>query len=129
MMQLIAWITSFAFMLVIAIVFGWVALGSRERREYAPIVEKWYRTRKFYGIGLTALMLVVTIYTLRELPYNEPVYGEDQESTVVDVEAIQFGWDIDQHEFEVGEQVEFRVTSADVNHGFGLYDEEMNLLA
>ena len=29
----------------------------------------------------------------------------------------------------VGEPVEFRVTSADVNHGFGIYDESLRLLA
>lgn len=128
MMQIIAWVTSFVFMLLIAAVFGWVALKSRVRRDYEPIVKKWYKTRKFYGTGLVILMLVVTIYTLRELPYNEPAYGATQEASVVNVEAMQFGWDIDEHDFDVGEPVEFRVTSADVNHGFGIYDEDMNLI-
>src|SRR5699024_5793102 len=128
MMQIIAFITSFIFMLMIAGVFGWVALKSRERRAYDPIVKRWYKTRKFYGTGLVIFMLVLSIYTLRELPYNEPAYGASQEATVVNVEALQFGWNIDQHEFEAGERIEFRVTSADVNHAFGIYDEDMNLI-
>jgi len=128
MMQIIAWMTSFILMLSIAVVFIWVAVKSRVRKEYDPIVKKWYKTRKVYGTGLIILMLVVTIYTLRELPYNEPVYGATEEAKVVDVEAIQFGWDIDERELEAGEPVEFRVTGADVNHGFGIYDEDMNLI-
>lgn len=128
MMQIIVWITSFAIMLLIAAVFGWVAIKSKERHEYEPIVKKWYKTRKFYGISLVLIIVIVSIYTLRDLPYNEPIDAATKDATVVDVEAIQFGWNIDQREFKVGEAIEFHVTSADVNHGFGIYDEDMNLL-
>ncbi|RYG74406.1 cytochrome C oxidase subunit II [Lentibacillus lipolyticus] len=129
MVQTIAWITSLFFMILVVAVFAVVAWKSRERKDYAPIKKKWYKARTFYGAALIALMLVLTIYTLRELPYNQPVYGAGNEPTVVDVQAVQFGWNISENEFKVGEPVEFHVTSKDVNHGFGIYDEEMNMIA
>lgn len=129
MIQTVAWITSLFFMLMVATVFGVVALKSKERKDYEPIKKKWYKARTFYGISLVVLMLVLTIYTLRELPYNQPVYGQGKDPTIVDVEALQFGWNISQTSFKVGEPIEFDVTSADVNHGFGIYDEDMNLIA
>src|SRR5690625_960079 len=129
MIQTVAWITSLIFMVLIAVVFGWVALNSTKKEDYQPIVKKWYKARKVYGIALVVLMVIVTIYTLRELPHNEPVYSAGVEPVIVDAEALQFGWNISQTEFEVGDSVEFRVTTADVTHVFGIYDPDMELLA
>lgn len=129
MVQMVAWITSLTFMLLIAAMFLFVALKSKEKKAYAPIVKKWYKARKFYATILIVGMIGVTFYTLRLLPFNQPVYGEGLEPTVVDVEAFQFGWEMSETEFEVGEPIEFDVTSRDVNHGFGIYDEDMELLA
>ncbi|MEN1967303.1 cytochrome C oxidase subunit II [Lentibacillus sp. N15] len=127
--QTVAWVTSLLFMLIIVIVFGYVAIKSRERQAYEPIKKKWYKARKFYGMTLVVFMLVITIYTLRELPYDIPVYGAEKEAIVVDVEAMQFAFQMSETEFTVGEPVEFHVTSRDVNHGFGIYDEDMTLIA
>ncbi|MFD1038865.1 cytochrome C oxidase subunit II [Virgibacillus byunsanensis] len=129
MVQTAAWIVSLFFMLIVVAVFGFVAWKSTERREYAPIKKKWYKARTFYGVTLVVFFLIITIYTLRELPYDQPIYGESNDPTIVDVEALQFGWNISKTEFKVGEPIEFHVTSADVNHGFGLYDEDMNMVA
>src|SRR5699024_7785519 len=109
-------------MLMVAIVFGRVALKSTEKADYKPIVKKWYKVRKVYGTGLVIFMIIVMIYTLRELPFNQPVYSESSQPTIIDVEAIQFGWNISQTEFVVGESIEFNVTTDDVTHGFGIYD-------
>ncbi|SFD96610.1 cytochrome c oxidase subunit 2 [Lentibacillus persicus] len=128
MMQTVAWVVSLVFMLIVTAVFGIVAIKSTEERDYTPIKKKWYKARTFYGVILVVSMLVVTIYTLRDLPYNQPVYSAEAQPTIVDVEALQFGWELSETEFKVGEPVEFHVTSKDVNHGFGLYDEEMNIL-
>src|SRR5690625_2843202 len=130
MIQLVAWITSLVFMIFIAVVFGWVALSSKKTEDYEPIIKKWYKARKTYGLIVVLIMLIATIYTLRLLPYNQPVYGEvSDEPIVVDVEAIQFGWNISQTEFSIGDSVQFDVTTPDVTHGFGLYDENMELIA
>lgn len=127
-MQTIVWIITFILMLLITLVFVWVVVKSKEKQEYTKIVTKWYKTRKVYGIILVVVIILVSIYTLRDLPYNTPAYGKGEDPVIVNAEALQFGWNIDVMEFEVGENVEFHVTSADVNHGFGLYDPEMNLL-
>lgn len=129
MVQMVAWITSLIFMLGILGIFLFVAMNSKEKRDYEPIVKKWYKARKFYGIALVVFMIAVSFYTIRLLPFNKPVYSEGVEPTVVKVEAFQFGWDMDQDEFEVGESVEFDVTSKDVNHGFGIYNEDKELIA
>ncbi len=129
MVQTVAWIVSLIFMLLITAVFGFVAFKSKEKRDYEPIKKKWYKARTFYGATLVVVMLIITIYTLRELPYNQPVYGAGNDPTIVDVEAIQFGWKMSETEFKVGEPIEFHVTSTDVTHGFGIYDSELNLIA
>ncbi|SHF88845.1 cupredoxin domain-containing protein [Ornithinibacillus halophilus] len=129
MIQTVAWVVSLIFMTAIAGIFLFVAIKSKEKREYEPIKKKWYKARTFYGTTLVIAFLVITIYTLRELPYNQPLYGDEQEPTIVDVEAFQFGWHISEKEFKVGEPIEFDVTSADVTHGFGIYDEDRNLIA
>lgn len=129
MIQSVAWFTSIIFIALIAVVFIWVFLNSKKKEDFDHVVTKWYKTRKVYGITVVLLMLVVTIYTLRDLPYNAPVYEAGAKVYEVDVEAIQFGWNISQTEFAVGDSVEFKVTTPDVTHGFGIYDENMELLA
>ncbi|MFC4557507.1 cytochrome C oxidase subunit II [Virgibacillus kekensis] len=129
MVQTVASIVTLFFMLVVVFVFGYVFLKSKERREYEPIKKKWYKVRTFYGASLIIVMLILTVYTLRELPYDQPVYGAEKEPVIVNVEAIQFGWKLSQSEFKTGEPIEFHVTSKDVNHGFGIYDKDMKLIA
>jgi cytochrome c oxidase subunit II len=129
MVQTVASIATIFFMSIIFIVFFYVTLKSKERRDYEPIKEKWFKARKFYATTLITLLTLTALYTFRELPYDQPVYGDDEEPIIVDVEALQFGWDMSQTEFKVGEPIEFHVTSRDVTHGFGIYDEDMTLLA
>ncbi|GGK08055.1 hypothetical protein GCM10007063_33190 [Lentibacillus kapialis] len=128
MIQTVAWVVSLIFMVIVTFVFGFVVLKSTEIKDYELIKKKWYRARTFYAVILIVFMLTLTIYTLRELPYNQPVYSAGAEPTVVHVEAMQFGWKISQTELKAGDPIEFKVTSKDVNHGFGIYDEEMNML-
>jgi cytochrome c oxidase subunit II len=129
MVQTAAWVTSLVFMSLVIVVYAVVAWKSREKSDYEPIKKKWNKARKVYATTLVTLLLVVCIYTLRELPYDLPIYGEGQDPTVVDVEAVQFGWLMSETEFKVGEPIEFDVTSKDVNHGFGIYDEDMTIIA
>src|SRR5690625_7771010 len=46
MMQTIAWITTLIFILLIAIVFGWVVIRSKEKREYTAIMTKRSEERR-----------------------------------------------------------------------------------
>ena len=67
--------------------------------------------------GLLALLLATIFFT----PYGESAPPGSQ---VVDVRAQQFSFSIDPGTIRAGEPVEFRLTSSDVNHGFGVYTED-----
>ena len=129
MIQTVVWFATLFFILLIAGVFLWVAIKSKEESSYEPVVKKWYKARSIYGVLLVILMLVVTIYTLRELPFNKPSYVESSEIITVDAEAFQFGFELSQNEFSVGDTVEFNVTTRDVTHGFGIYNPDMEIIA
>lgn len=126
--QVVVWYSSLIFILAIAGVFIWVALSSKKKKAYPPIIKKWYKARTIYGVLLVILMLVVTIYTLRDLPFNKPASVESADIISVDAEAFQFGFELSQSEFKVGDTIEFNVTTRDVTHGFGLYSPDMDLI-
>jgi len=126
--QVVVWYSTLFLILLLAGVFLWVAIQSKQKSDYAPVIKKWYKARSVYGILLVILMLVVSIYTLRELPFNKPAYVKGEEITTVNAEAFQFGFELDKKEFSVGETVEFNVTTRDVTHGFGLYDPDMVII-
>jgi cytochrome c oxidase subunit II len=126
-LHLIVWYLSILFMLLFALAFVFVFMRSKGKADYEPIQKKGYRIRTFYFIALAVILVAAMGLTLRNLPYDKPVQA-GAEPTVVHVEAVQFGWVMDKTIFEVGETVEFLVTSKDVNHGFGLYDENMKVL-
>lgn len=128
MIQVVVWYSSLIFILAIAGVFIWVALSSKKKKAYPPIIKKWYKARTIYGVLLVILMLVVTIYTLRDLPFNKPASVESADIISVDAEAFQFGFELSQSEFKVGDTIEFNVTTRDVTHGFGLYSPDMDLI-
>lgn len=48
---------------------------------------------------------------------------------MVNVTSAQWHWELDRKKVALGKPVEFRVTSTDVNHGFGLYDQAGRLVA
>ncbi|MFT4412540.1 cytochrome C oxidase subunit II [Fredinandcohnia humi] len=129
MYQAAAWYISLVLMIFVVVVFLFVALKSERKKEYEGIQKKWYRFRNVYFVILLLTMGTITYITLSDLPFERPVYGEDVNPVIVDVTAVQFGWNMSQKEFKVGEPIEFHITSDDVNHGFGIYDKNMNLLA
>jgi cytochrome c oxidase subunit II len=67
--------------------------------------------------ALTALLFATIFFT----PYGESAPPGSQ---VVNVQARQFAFVIDPGRIRAGEPVEFRLTTPDVNHGFGVYTED-----
>ena len=76
-----------------------------------------------FVIGLLAILLVSTIFLI---PYNDEA-SAGEGAMVVNVRAAQFGWQIQPPRMPAGVPIEFHLTSRDVNHGFGIYDEDDNL--
>ena len=66
--------------------------------------------------------------TLRHypIPAQEGSLGAEQ---VVEVTGHMWRWEIAPATIRVGSSVEFRVTSADVNHGFGVYAPDGHMVA
>jgi len=127
-MQETAWVVSTISIVVLAAVFVWVISRSREHSDYAPIQRSGYLWRKRLFLGLVVAGVPLMGATLMNLPYAaSAVVG----SGALHVEAMgyQWYWEISASEARVGQPVVFHVKSADVNHGFGIYDASMRLVA
>lgn len=128
MEQATVWIVTVVLVVAMALVFVFVAMRSGNRAEYSAVQPGAYRLRGVFFWLLIVVGVPLTIYTLRDLPYGAAarVSGEAQ---VVDVTGFQWYWEVSADEVTVGQPVEFRVTSADVNHGLGIYDPSLKLVA
>ena len=123
--QSVSALLSFFAILALAAVFLRVRRLAHEGRDYAPVQGSAYRIR---AIGFWVLLLVglpVSIWLFRENPYSAQIAAPQ----VINATGYQWYWELDRSEIVVGEPVEFRVTSADVNHGFGVYDADGVLVA
>lgn len=129
MYQQIAWYTTVVLVFLLSLAFAFVYGESKRLKEYGPIQKTGYIIRKYYFIGLVASMVFVSALTLSKLPYHQPHAFATGHAKIVDVKGIQYGWELSNDQFFVGEPVQFNVTSKDVTHGFGLYDENMQLMA
>lgn len=128
MYQQIAWYATVVLVFLLSLALAFVYGESKRTKEYGPIQEKGYKIRKYYFIGLVAIMVFASAISLSILPYHKPHAFASGHSTVVDVRGVQFAWEMSDDQFVVGEPVQFQVTSKDVAHGFGLYDENMQLI-
>lgn len=66
-----------------------------------------------------AFLAVTLALTLFWVPYGKTDGGRGAQ--VVTVRAQQFGWSVQPAVVQAGRPVEFRLTSRDVQHGFGVY--------
>lgn len=128
MYQQLALQISLALIALLLAVFVAVAINSRRKEEYALIQKRGYRIRTGLFWALLLLMMPVMVYSMGELPYDAPSDSRG-EVQVVDAVGHQWYWTLSRDQVRRGQPVEFRVTSADVNHGFGIYDQNMQLLA
>ncbi|WP_415893062.1 hypothetical protein ACMXYN_00785 [Neptuniibacter sp. PT8_73] len=121
------WILTLLCLAVLAPVFGYVISRSTEECDYAEVQRNWYSIRAKWFLFLVVFGVGVTATTL--LPYPlPPQFSATDGASPVNVIGQQWYWTIDDTEYDVGETIEFRVTSADSTHGFGIYDESGTLL-
>lgn len=111
-------------------VWLWVVVGARREGAYAPIYEKVGRLRRqwllVFGIVGTGAF-VASLWFLPYAPVRALVLGEP--AVRVEVTGGQWYWEMSAAEVPAGVPIEFRVTAADVNHGFALYDPGGTLVA
>ncbi|MCB1663522.1 MAG: hypothetical protein R3E74_01810 [Pseudomonadales bacterium] len=108
--------------------FVFVVVYSADKTDYQRVQPKAYRLRRFlFGIVLIG-GIVATASTISPLPYASTQKGQVDEVQIA-VEGKQWYWVLSQNHAPVNTQVTFNVSSGDVNHGFGIYDSNLRLLA
>lgn len=75
--------------------------------------------------GLAGFSAVVCYFTLVSWPHAAPAEGEH---VTVTVTGEQWAWEMSRDTVLPNKPVVFAVTSKDVNHGFGVYDENGTIL-
>lgn len=118
-------ILSLLVILALALVFLRVRRLAHDGREYAPVQGNAYRIRAIVFWIMVLVGLPLTIWLLRVHPYTVAADAPQ----VVHATGYQWYWEFDRTDVEAGKPVVFEVTSADVNHGFGLYDPAGVLVA
>lgn len=119
--------------LIAALVSAYALVGVRSLKreeDYTPLQKRAYRIRALLFWALLVVVTPVMLYTLVDLPYAA-THGQAREDAAQVVEAVgyQWYWTLSTDQIPLGKPVEFRVTSADVNHGFGIYDQNMQIVA
>lgn len=130
-MQETAWQASLVLMALVAFGFVYVAINSGKREaDYAPLQQRAYRLRSKLFWILALVFGPTMIYTLASLPYDT-VHAREATGTaqVIHATGHLWYWELSDDEVEANRPVEFRVTSGDVNHGFGIYDTDMKIVA
>ena len=124
MPQQAAWLVTVALVAALAAIFLRVISTASLTADYESIAKRAtrWRPRLFWAMAL--LTAVVLAFTLRRLPYP---HGDGAAQTV-EVTGRQWAWQLSRDSVAAGQPVEFRVTSGDVNHGFGIYDVKGRLL-
>ena len=126
-MQTYVLLTSLVGMALVAAAFGFVVAHSGPRDDdYSAIASLGYLIRRWWLLFLLAAGVLVSAWSLIPFPLQAGVVGAPR---AVDVVGRQWSWDLGSHTAQVGESVRFRVTSADVNHGFALYGPDDQIVA
>ncbi len=121
------WLTTLLGIAVVTLGFLYVISQSGREEDPKTVQARSYALRRWVFGFLIVLGVVVTLASLR--PFPIPLQrGAPQAPQVVHVIGRQWAWQMDTTIVRAGIPVSFEVTSADVNHGFGIYDSNDRLL-
>ena len=130
MIQETVWLITLALMACITGVFIYVAINSSKPvDDYEAVQQRAYSLRTKFFWGLVVAGVIIYFATTQILPYAATRGTLPATAVEIDVVGKQWFWELSQQEARVGETVIFNVSSADVNHGLGIYDSELRLLA
>jgi cytochrome c oxidase subunit 2 len=124
MLQNLAWSVSLLLIGVIIAVFIWAIRHSQADKENAHTAPARWRSRSFWTLSILFVPLIG--YSLTDLPYAAHSTA-GAEPIVVQATGYQWRWELSRTTLPVGQPIEFHVTAADVNHGFSLYDANLQL--
>ena len=116
------------------VIAAFVSFQSTEPEDPKSVTQKVYRVRSLYFFLLLFVLVLAYGFTLPKAPY----FRDSSPDVVVDVVGKMWFWELKPVKGAVlengdlvlpaGRKVEFRVTSADVNHGFGIYSPDGHIL-
>lgn len=119
------------FLLLMLSVVSVLVIVARHARgpalPYAEVTKPGYALRRLWFRVVLTTASVAVVASLFFLPY--PSGTQLAHAQEVRVVAHQYFWQLSTTTFHVGQSVNFAVTSADVNHGFGLYNPHGVLMA
>jgi cytochrome c oxidase subunit 2 len=121
--QNLIWMIALVGMGLVALVFLWVIsqAGKPADADVAQRAQRNSNTLRRWLFGALAIIFVgVSWGSLHHFPIP-PQHGALDAKQVVDVVGRQWSWQMSNTTLVAGSPVEFRVTSADVNHGFAIY--------
>ena len=110
--------------LVILIIGVAVAASTRGRRGDVDTKRLAHHERTWFGI-VVVLLVTLLFATIFFTPYGRSSESAPQE---VNVKAEQFAFVLDKSVIRVGEPVKFHLTSADVSHGFAVFNDQNGFL-
>ncbi len=115
---------------IVAVTLGFLFVIRRVARQAdaAEVEARAHAMRRRLFAALIILGIGVTGATLVPFPIPSQ-QAPPGVRRVVNAVGHQWAWQVDTGPITAGEPVEFRVTSADVNHGFGIYNAAGQLLA
>lgn len=110
--------------LALTAVFVLVALRASRPVAFERVKKTGYALRRFWAAFLVILLSVAVVGSLLLLPYRSSAGV----TASVSVTGGQFFWSMAPEVVPTGTDVRFAVTSADVNHGFGIYHPDGYLM-
>jgi cytochrome c oxidase subunit II len=103
-----------------------LAVSTVGRKEPVDTERLAHRERTWLYIVI-AIMLALLFATIWFTPYGQG--GTKAGDVVVSVSSRQFLWTVKPSTIPALRRIEFRLTSEDVNHGFGIYDDRNHFVA
>ena len=118
---------AYSAVVVIAVVLAVIlAVSTRGRQPPLDTQRLAHRERAWLYVVI-AIMLALLFATIWFTPYGQG--GTKSGDFVVRVNARQFFWRVVPATIPANREVQFRLTSSDVNHGFGIYDPDQHFVA
>lgn len=131
MIQIVGLIALVASIVIVSVAtFVWVGARKYVANGNAPV----YRVRKYYAAVLVAVFVGAFVWTLPYMPYD--AYADAEPAARVAVTGRMWSWHMQVPGgapnaplvLPANEPVEFDVTSTDVTHAFGVYDDDGRLV-
>ena len=121
----LAWYLTIVLAALIGAIVLYVSHGASAAAGSTPAAPYRWRGPLFWVLIVVGVL--VTFASLRPWPI-EAYAGVASNVKVIKVTGHQWRWELSDNTVRVGEPVEFHLTSGDVNHGFGIYENRSRLL-